>query len=362
MINNNIISFLTNRAWIIEKEENKFVGLKPPIEFHLSDDYLLYIPKTLEKADSNVYINNILNIIGDFYSLSNEELCVILQKENDILKVRIHDAQTREGKIQLNRFEELINSIRKILCDTANFVIHKDVFGDIDTDEASRYLNYCNFMQTEKGSFIANIQLPTKETIKEDTLFEKKINSQEINYKLFEVLSFVNQEIIEKEKEFTEDDLIENHNNINVRLYKDIEALLEKTNIENIDFTFHSLESSNSVFSRGITKNKVFRLNQFIEKVQSHIIEEGIFTIKGQITSLSSKDPDGFKNKVTYLGLLENNPVKVYASLNSENYKRAIEAHKLKEYISIKGLAKKTKNTVKFIEVITFSIEDHFLL
>lgn len=48
----------------------------------------------------------------------------------------------------------------------------------------------------------------------------------------------------------------------------------------------------------------------------------------------------------------------VNANLDSELYKVAIEAHKLKQNITITGLAKKTKSRARFIEILNFEVED----
>lgn len=356
MINNNIILFLTNRAWVIGGEDNSFIGLRPPIEFQLPDDYLLYIPKSLEKVDSNVYINNVLNIISDFYSLSLEDLNTLINNEDSILKVRVYDEETEGGMMPLNRFEQFIENIRAILRDTASFVIHKNVLGKQEPHEVSRYLNKCNFMQTEMGSFVAKIQLPSNEIIKSKNLFEDEISSDEINSKLSEILSFVTKDILEENTPYSDELLIENKENINVRLYQDVVNLFEKADVSNIDFSLHTIKSSYTINSRDITKEKIYNLTQFVEKINESSTEIGVVTIKGQITALKSKDPDGLKNSVTYVGLYDNMPITAFANLDSEHYKSAIEAHKLKQNIIITGLAKIAKFNARFVEITKFEV------
>lgn len=358
MINDNIILFLTNRAWTIEGEDRNFIGIRPPKEFQLPNDYILYIPKILDRIDSKEYINNLLNIICEFYSLSPDDLDTILQKEDSILKVRIYDKQTEDGKMPLNRFEHLIENLKAILRDTASFVIHKNILGKQEPYEVSRYLNKCNFMQTEVGSFVAKIQLPSNEVIKSKELFEDEISSNEINNKLSEILSFVTNDILEENKPFSDELLIENKANINVKLYEDIHNLLDKADIKNIDFSLHSINHTHIINSSNITKEKIYNLNQFVEKIKDSSSEIGIVTIKGRITALKSKDPDGLKNNVTYVGLYNDMPITVIANLDSEYYKSAIEAHKLKQNIIITGLAKIANFNARFVEITKFEIEN----
>lgn len=359
MIVERIISFLVNRTWIVSNETDKFFELQPPIQFQLPNEFRLHIPKSLDSVDSNRFINNILEIISDFYGLTLDDLEVVLKSENTVLKVRIYDDQTEQGRIPLTRFEELVEKIRFILSDTASFVIDKSVTSTRVPEEVSRYLNLCNFMQTEKGSFVAKIQLPSRELIKDSELFDRQeIFSEEINQKLCEVLTYVNQHIFEGDVEITDEYLIENESRINIKLFKDIEAFFDKANLKNIDFSFHNIAESNVVINQNITKQKLYKLNQFVEQIESYSYEVGNFSFSGKIIGLKSKDPDGLKNSVSYSGIHDNVVMFATANLDSELYKKAIEAHKLKQNIIITGIAKRTKSRVRFIEITNFQIED----
>lgn len=360
MITDKIISFLTNRTWQVSEEAETFIALTPPNEFNLQEDFRLHIPRQTNKIDSDRFISNILEIIADFYDLTIDDLNVVLKNENTVLKVRVYDDKTEQGRMPLNRFEELIEKIRFILSDTASFVIDRSVTSTRVPEEVSRYLNLCNFMQTEKGSFVAKIQLPSKELIKDSELFERQeVYSEEINQKLCEVLSFVNLNIFEGSNEqISEDFLMENETKINLKLYKDIESFFEKANLKNIDFSFHNIANSETVINRNITKTKLYRLNQFVEQIESHSFEVGEFTFTGQIIGLKSKNPDGLKNNVMFTGTNDGMIMIATANLDSENYRNAIEAHKLKQNITITGMAKRTKTRARFIEISNFEIEE----
>jgi len=359
MIIDNIIIFLVKRGWVVSNETEKFIELSPPTEFDIQEGFSIHVPRDTNKIDFQAYIDNLLEIISDFYSLSFDDLSVLLKADNAVLKVRVYDNQTKEGKIPLNRFEVLIEKVKQILTDTASFVIDKSVTSTRVPEEVSQYINLCNFMQTEKGSFVAKIQLPSRELVKNRELFDRnEIYSEEINQKLVEVLSFVNDSIFEGNVTVTEEYLIENENKINVKLYKDIYSLFEKADIKNVDFSLHDKTISNSIVNTDVSKLKLFKLNQFIEQIESQSFEVGEFSFTGKITGLNSRDPDGLKNSVIFTSSYDNMPLIVTANLDSDHYKKAIEAHKLKQNITIRGLAKKTKTRAKFIEITHFSVEE----
>lgn len=359
MIIDNIITFLVNRGWVVTNETQNFKELSPPGNLEIQDGYKIHLPSDLNKSDANNFLNNLLQIIGDFYSLSIEDLNILFKADNSVLKVRVYDDKTAEGKIQLTRFEELVERLRQILSDTASFVIDRSVTSTRVPEEVSRYLNLCNFMQTERGSFVAKIQLPSKELIKETELFDRDvIYSEEINNKLIEVLSFVNDNILEGEVNVTEEYLIENESKINIKLYKDIQIFFEKSELKNIDFSLHNKKVSREIINKNLTRLKLYKLTKFVEQIETQAFEVGEFSFTGKIITLKSKDPDGLRNNVIYTGIYDNLPIVVTANLDSEHYKQAIEAHKLKQYITITGQAKKTKTRARFIEITNFTVEE----
>lgn len=350
---------MTNRAWLVTGEKGDFYELTAPADLNLPEQYRLHIPKSINKSDSSNFIDNLIEIVADFYSLTKDDLGIILKKENTILKVRIYDEFTEEGKIGLTRFEGLIEKIKTILSDTASFVIDKSVTSTRVPEEVSRYLNLCNFLQTEKGSFIAKIQLPSRELIKDGELFDRpEIYSEQINVKLSEILNFVKNDILEGPINTTEEYFLENEDKINIKLFKDLESFYDKANLKNVDFIFHSINDSNTISNNEITKLKISKLTEFVEQIESHTFEIGVFTLKGRITTLKSKDPDGLRNSVTFTGFYEDMPAVGTANLDSEHYKEAIEAHKIKQNIVVTGLAKRTKTRMRFTEIQSFERED----
>lgn len=357
MLTDRIISFLVNRSWQVVKEDELFLHLSPPQDFQLPQEYNLSIPKTDKPSDFKQYYNNLLEIFSDFYNLGKQDLDGLLREDDTILRVRIHDEGTSEGKINFVRFEGFLERLKALITDTASFVIDKNLTSTRTPAEAQRYLNKCHFLQTEKGSYVTKIQLPTKETIKDATLFAPPILADEVNNKLMEVLSYVNTEIFTKEPiQVTDDYLIENVGVLNVKLLTDIENLYEKSDIKNVEFSLHAIEDTKQVVSENVTKESIHRLTLFIENVNNRSLETKKVTVRGKIEKLSSKDPDGSRNTITMQGLTEDLPVVAKASLPSEMYKQAIEAHRIKEYISITGMAKTTKTRIQFLNIENFEL------
>ena len=220
MINTKIVTFLENRDWTIKEITDKFFHLYPPVEFDIDPNFSISVPVSLDKVDTKSFTKNILEIISDFYSLTIDDLLLILKNDKTVLKVRVYDEETFNGQISLGRFEELIDKLKAILTDTASFVIDDSITSKRTPNESHKYLNLCNFLQTEKGSFVAKIELPSKEIIKDKDLFKPEISSEEINDRLSNVLQFVNDDIFNTEiaNDVSEEYLLENGEKLNIKL------------------------------------------------------------------------------------------------------------------------------------------------
>jgi len=357
MITDRIINFLRNRGWQVARENDQSVYLSPPTEFNLPQEYSLIVPRSTEQIDFKRHYDNLLEIFSDFYNLSKQDLDALLDEADTILKVRIHDEATSDGKINFVRFEGFIERLKAIITDTASFVIDKNLTSTRTPAEAQRYLNKCHFLQTEKGSYITNIQLPTKETIKEADLFSPGIVAEEINDRLLKVLGYVNTQIFQNNfGQVTDEYIMENEDKLNVKLLRDIETFYEKSDIRNIYFSLHSIEQTKVVKSENVTKEQIHRLSLFIDDVTNKSIETKQVMVRGKIEALKSKDPDGGKNSITMQGLYNDMPVVATANLSSDAYKMAIEAHRVKEYVTVAGMAKTSKTRIRFIEIENFTI------
>ncbi|MGE5344131.1 MAG: hypothetical protein ACM3SY_21910 [Candidatus Omnitrophota bacterium] len=359
MLQCNIIKFLESRGWLKIIENQQFTELKAPEELGFLEEYTLRIPVYSNDSEHDRYTGILMDIISDLYEIKRDDLEVILREEQSIFSVHLSDEETQEGTIPLIKFQEMITQIKDILLKTASFAISQVYRIRNIPGEAYKYVNLCRFLQTQRGSFITKIQLPSECIIKPKDLFSEELRSKDITYKLSNVLTFINKEIFSKENiRFDEKFFQENHENINLDILEDINKLYEE--VKNVDFKFIGIDQSTEINTRevsGVKKKNLSELIEFvIESTEKEIEKETIIT--GKIIALKSKNPDGSKNDIRLSGLLDNKPVEFEANLTSSDYKKAIDAHKRKKDVKMKGLIKEKKNICKFLRVDEFSVKD----
>ena len=357
-INPNILlSFLLNRGWKFEKQNERFIYLKAPALFSFPSNYIFILPYNKKTVDFERFLSNSIKIIAEIYEISVDDLIKIIESESEVFSLRIIDENTKDGSISFGRFETLLEKIKNILLSTASFVISKDPLFTRNLDEAEKYLNHCSFLQTEKGSFISKINLPTKEKLVEQTLFGYDgIYAKDINQRIKSIITYLNNEIFSGINISIDYQYIkQNSKFINIKLLKQFEELYSKVKIKNLEFTFDSIESSERIIVNNMNNEKLRRLDSFIQRIDEILNAETNLIVTGKIIALRSKNPDGTTNSIKVSGITKDRlPVTVSANLSSDDYKYAIELHKEKKQVKLTGLAKKEKTLYKFIRIDKF--------
>ena len=357
MINNaQIIRYISNRGWSFQSENIKFNYYRAPENLGFEGIYDIPVPKIETSSDYQNFLKNTLIILADIYELSVDELEVIIAENNFVFSIRIHDDETSQGKIGFHRFEELIDGLKDLLVDIASFVLNPKIITSSKPAEAFRYLNYCKFLQTEVGSFVAKIELPSEEIIKEQEIFRNEIRASEINSKLISVISYVKNSVFESNGHFDENHFDENQENLNINLLKDLERIYENTKSENIQFCFSDINDTRKIDTENVYNDRLRNLSNLIKQLDETLNQENQTRLIGRIINLKSSNPEGNSNEITIGSRLDQMPVKVKAKLSSDHYQQAVDAHKDGRNIKISGILKKMKTQYKFIEVLEFEV------
>lgn len=357
---NHISEYLTVRWWTALDTDSEFMKFKPPQDFWFSEDYFLSILKEIDEKYFDRYIKEYSEIIAWIYDIKYEDLCTLFFDWASILAIRIADEDNKNGSINLWRFEYIIQKIYAILLKTAGFVIENKPQFDNDPLEANKYINYCNFLQTAKGSFISRIALPSEEIIKPSTLFAWDIKGKDITDKFYNVLNFVNDTFFDQNNENInlEEIVKENPQLINVNILKEVKMLYQHW-IKNIEFSILDKKEPEikKTQPKKIEKKNIDILSDFISGVEENIRHDEIDSY-WIVSELESKDPsqDETNHQIVVIGTSFWEDTKVCLQLDKQKYYEAIEAHKSKKTIKIRGKVMKLKTQVNIIELYEFKV------
>lgn len=351
-----VVSFLKGCNWLQEKANEKFVAYRAPNS--MIDDFVLTVPRHLE-LKTGVHLDRIVRTICELYNISDEMSETIFSETGDgTLSIQVVDEITSGGSMPFHVFESHIQELKRILLHNASFCIVNDNLGVAVPEEAETYLNKCEFMQTQKGSFVSRIKLPVGR-INIPLIGLEEIDSSTINNKLVDVLKFVFEKVTTGIVAFSRPSIDEYSSLINVKLLTDISNFLKRTNAETINFYYKQARSLTRTIQSGIVDESAYEhLDKYIEFVGNALSVPIEIDSWGKVVELKSHDVKSQKNYIVVnrngRGVL---PIHIN-SLTNEQYDVALEAHRSNRHIHIMGRALQRKHYLRMFEISSFSMRE----
>ncbi len=356
LIYKNITDLLLNRDWKIQETKTKYDLFVPPSVLGFSNTYKLYIYNKFENSDYEKEIIKNLNIISQIYNEDIDELASIIIEDKQILSLHIENESIKNGHPSIPFFNTLINNSKELLQEVANFSVIKQPHFFDNKDEAERYLNYCNFFKNDVGSLITKIQLPNSEEIKEKNLFENSIIGSEINKNLINITDFINTEIIGFDNfEPTDEFLIQNRDLVSVNVSNKLKDLYIGIEYADIEISLKGTQINQITTAKELNREKVNNLSTFSKTIREKMKEISENDVYGKIIELKSKDVESDKNIVIIEGEVKKVKSKISVKLNSIDYQKAVEAHKMNKTVLVNAILEKDKTQYKVAELKYFS-------
>lgn len=351
-----IIKYFLSRGWTISREGNSYIYLKPKKPQKFPPGFLLEIPKQDNSLAFNNYIDRILNELQliVFNENSSDDFKILFSKDNSILKYRVFDHENQDGSISFQKHIDSLDSFKKVLSQTVTFVsTDKQIFANAKM-EVEMYLSLCKTLQTERGSFVSKFEVPNT-TIHTAI---SKLDTSKVNDRLFDVIEFVDDQIIEPRKEISinENYISDNRAFVNYELLQSIRDIYSKTEINNLEFQL----SSNLIQRNIITEKVQPRLkffNYYLRELKNVLLNSISLEVFGKVKRLTSEAPlTSRKNEVILTAEIANKEENIKLILRSDEYIEAVEAHKNENTIRIKGKARQGKTMLVIYELEEFEI------
>lgn len=345
-----IRDFLHSHGWKMNGGGKIFNHYYPPSPLDLPKEYYIDIPKEEQKG-FQAYMNQLIEILVDLYGdvYAIEDFKTFFSTENNILGFQIIDRDTAEGSIQLSRLKGTIDSTYKVIKQSVIFAVSEvAIFGSAKS-ETKTFLSLCRGRQTQYGSYVVKFELPNNSS----TLFQKK----NVASLLFETMEFISHLILTYKVEDIDQEFIENYKNqINIELLEAILGLYKEANLNHVKIVLDS-HLKDKVHILENIRGKLPYMQLLVSNIKMQILEQIPLEIEGTVQSLKSNNVEN-GGKVKIETFVSDEKAIVEVKLPSEDYKKAVKAHRTGMRLSIKGIAKplNTKNRYLIEEVDSFKV------
>ncbi len=351
-----VCEFLDKHNWLkIESGKRKII-YQAPEDLGFTEPCKICLPANFEFTDFDKSLDRNINFIAEVYDISPHEVSKTVKAIDTILSVRMIGEKTSDGTFPVNSLKDVLDNITSAIKNAASFLVAKTDNSEPSNEFIDNYLKKCRFLQTEVGSFIIKIQLPSNELLKESNLITNRIYSDAVGNEISSAIGFVNDEIFNGDNSIENDDyLANNFQKHSSKILANISSILEKCDVDEIEFSFiKNGVSENKIRMTGFKDEKLQKLKKFNSKLSKFIKNSIDIDDTGKITELSSKDPSGDENRI----IVSCGNKKLELNLNKSEYRKAVDAHIDQSDVKIKGLAKKGTKSIKITRLDSFEVCD----
>lgn len=351
---NEVCDFLEKHNWSKIASGNRRIIYRAPDELGFVGQYDLGLPANLNFLDFDKSLDRCINFIAEIYEISSHEVCRTVNAEDTILSVRLMGEKTSNGTFPINSMKDVLDNVTNAIRNAANFVAFNGDNIETSSSKVDEFIKKCSFLQTEIGSFVIKIRIPSNEILREGNLIENSVYSDAVGNEISSTISFINNEIFNGDDSIEKDEYIaNNYQKHSSKALNNITSILEKSDVDKIEFTFiKNNVSSNRIEMDGFKGKKLQKLKKFNTRLNKFINDNISIEAIGKIIELSSKNPTSNENYVT---LLSDNK-KYSMNLNKNDYEKAINAHIKQFDVKIKGLADKSSKSLKITKLDCFEI------
>lgn len=351
-----VCEFLDKHNWLkIESGKRKII-YQAPESLGFTEPCKICLPANFEFTDFDKSLDRNINFIAEVYDISPREVSRTVKAIDTILSIRMIGEKTSDGTLPVNSLKDVLDNITSAIKNAASFVVSKNNNSEPTNEFIDDYIKKCRFLQTEVGSFIIKIQLPSNELLKEGNLLTKRIYSDAVGNEISSTIGFVNDEIFNGDYPIESDAyLANNYQKHSSKILNNIFAILEKSDVDEIEFSFiKNGVSENKIRMADFKDEKLQKLKNFNSRLSKFIKNTIDIDTTGKITELSSKDPSGDENKV----IISCGNKKLELNLNKSDYRKAVDAHLNQSDVKIKGLANKGTKNNKITRLDSFEVCD----
>lgn len=351
-------NFLNTHNWIEDKKSKDLRFFNAPSNLNLANRFSIALPIDPTRSGIEVLLLNVVNSLKDLYGFKvNEYYNVLLEgslEDNPTrFNTRFIDKETKDGIIPLISITQYLTGLERSLYHSAKFKLGVD--NNTSKLAAEQFTKNCRFLQTEAGSFVTHVEVPQQVIRQSDLFGTPALLSAQVCSSLFSAVEFLNKSILNSDENFESDEMLtEALQLFDPTLLDSLSKLIVDHKMQVLEFSLE-IGSQKRDSSTGIlAEDRVARLNDYVKFIKNHFNGENDLDITGSIVELRSRDPQGNRNHILIVSNYQNENTYISATLNNEQYQLALDTHRNKRTVRIKGNGMRLKTQIRMVEITDF--------
>lgn len=352
--------FLNEAGWREGRQAKGLTFFYPPKSLGIQGKYSVALPEgTAKQGVGNLLYGTVDSLVeiygyGSLADLLNRAASLSDLSLPTRFITRFIDGTTRRGVMPLSSLASYASNIEAGLYRSAKFKL------GTETKEtnliAQRFVKDCLFMQTEQGSFIAKVEVPNTVLRQGDLFGDGPLDSTEVCSSLFSAIQFLNDRILRDDASFESQEILGSVISLfNVELLESLTKVMVGTDMETIDFSLEVGTQVRTSSTGWLSDDRKNRLKDFLNFIRDQLLGEDDLDVSGSIVELRSRDPDGNKNYIRVVSIFHGDRTFISATLSNEQYREALDAHRNKRQVRLRGNGTRLKTQIRLTEVTEFT-------
>jgi hypothetical protein len=356
-----IEQLLNEKSWTSEGAKGAFKFFLPPKALGFEGRYSIALPSDTLHSGAGGLLVQAVQSLKDIYGGTeiNEYLDRLAGNSfvsaSVFLTVRFQDDLTQKGSMPLSAVADFLKNWEAGLYKGAAFKLGHE---DKATEQiAKEFVKSSHFLQTEKGSFIARVEIPHRVLRQADLFGLSALPASEVCSSFFSAIDFLNTHILRGSEDFsTNESLSEALTLFDVELLETLQKLLLDSEMHAIEFQMLFDTQKRTTATGYLTPEKTMRLNEYVKFVKDYLRSEKNIEIQGEIVELRSRDPSGNRNYIKVVSKFHGDTTYISATLSNDQYTQANAAHLSKRKVTIKGDGMRMKTQIRMQKVTSFNV------
>lgn len=352
-------NFLSQDGWQEIRRGKNLAFYAPPNHLNISEKFTIALPTEEGISGTDSFISQAVSSLEDIYGYRFLELKDSLATKAEFqgsaqFNVRFLGADTEDGNIPLSSMKNFLEQMSKSLYEGAKFKLDGSSNGP-SSAVAEQFADECKFLQTLRGSFIARIEVPFGWLQQGDLFDRKTTSSHDVCSSLHSAIEFITSRILGSTEPFDSEAAISEAIELfNPELLESLAKMLVLPNVDRLEIAMEiGLQRRTSVTGYLHSDHKS-RLNDYVQFIKRHFYGEGDVEIVGTIVELRSRDPQGNSNHIRISSEFHGDRIYVSATLTNDQYAIAVEAHRKKMQVQIRGAGIRLKTQLRLEKIVSF--------
>lgn len=356
-----LCAFLDAQGWLEKRHTNGLHFYSPPESLGIRGKYSVALPDDASRPGMDTLLYDVAESLQEIYGYSSigallEQAITLNVNASQVRFVsRFVDLTTRSGVIPLYALGEYLIQLEKGLYNSAKFKLGGD--GSNEKAIAQRFAKECQFLQTREGSFVVSIEVPATILRQRDLFGHAAVESAQVCSSMFSALDFLNQQVLnDKEDLYSDEALADAMSLFDIELLDALAKMIIEPNMQMIDFTLEAGSSLRTSSTGNLTEEKVEKLKEYVAYIKKNFLRVDDVEVTGSIVELRSRDPEGNRNYIMVVTQYQGERTFVSAILDNDQYQKAVDAHKRKRSVTLRGSVTRLKTQIRMIEISEFFV------